>query len=158
MKLFNKKRLGIILGSKIFINFKKYDFEECTKRLSFELSHIFGSQSVERSLSNLTIKEEVKTSKTSNQTIPTETKKEVNKQDWTESDVEKWFIETKINSKIYDYLKPMNGQILHSLYKVLRNSPDFFYNTIRSDCAEKMNLKDIAYFSSNLESIFSGKN
>jgi hypothetical protein len=37
--------LGIILGSKIFVNFSKYPFEECMRRLKFELQNVLGEKS-----------------------------------------------------------------------------------------------------------------
>jgi hypothetical protein len=37
------KRLGIILGAKIFINFCKYPFEECIRKLRLEVSNAISS-------------------------------------------------------------------------------------------------------------------
>jgi hypothetical protein len=49
-------RLGIILGSKIFVDFKKYEFEECMRRLFLELSQYSNKETPnneEKSLNNI---------------------------------------------------------------------------------------------------------
>lgn len=35
--------LGIILGAKIFINFSKYDFDECMRKLRMELLNVISN-------------------------------------------------------------------------------------------------------------------
>ena len=40
MRLFKTQRLGLILGSKIFVNFTKYSFEECMLRLRKEIKNL----------------------------------------------------------------------------------------------------------------------
>lgn len=40
MWLFKTRRLGLILGSKIFVNFTKYSFEECMLRLRKEIKNL----------------------------------------------------------------------------------------------------------------------
>ncbi len=42
--------LGIILGSKIFVNFTRYEFNECIRRLKVELDAVLKNSNSDRLL------------------------------------------------------------------------------------------------------------
>ena len=50
--------LGIILGAKIFINFSKYDFDECMRKLKVEIKNVVASTTTTSSANNNNIKPE----------------------------------------------------------------------------------------------------
>ena len=135
-KLYFILRLGIILGSKMFINFKKYDWPECIKRLSVEVANVYKQKKhIDHSSSN---------SKPANNdhVAPTETKEkdddkknESHQQEnannqadsaiygarfqtnlskgkvkkvlsWSEVDTEKWISEKNFSAHLIENLKP----------------------------------------------------
>ena len=91
--------LGIILGSKIFIHYMKYSFEECTKRLLAEIT----------SMSSL--KEDTNIKKVSVSAVRAvakfhhteeEAQKENNPTNWTYEQVSDWL--RKLNNETLDKL------------------------------------------------------
>jgi hypothetical protein len=44
--------LGIILGSKIYVNFTKNAFDECMRKLIFEIEHHAGQKSIVNETTN----------------------------------------------------------------------------------------------------------
>ena len=137
----NKK--GIILGSKIFINFTKYDFTECTRRLLSEIRNTVGLNGEEKRKESAT-KVETKSTGNSNHNNG------VN--NWSESEVEKWLREKQINPVITQNVFPCNGQILNQLYSIQSEAPEFFYKSISSN--QSIPTKDVAFFTFELKRLF----
>ena len=71
---------------------------------------------------------------------------------WTEVEVNLWFKNRNISFYITDNLSPCDGKILEQLYQMSKEVPEFFYSTLRADA--KANIRDIAYFTSELRNIF----
>ena len=83
--------------------------------------------------------------------------KSIKELNWSESDVEKWFLEKKIHSNIELHCKPCNGQLLYEFYLIKVESPDFFYRSlaINKNNNKPVLIRDVAIFSLELKKIFS---
>lgn len=145
--------LGLIMSDKIFVNFIKYEFDECMRRLNHEIDSILGN-----------------TKKTSNQSSssfppPIDSKnsgdasklKEENKKnlDWSEAEVKEWFDENNLNILLFDYFKPMTGKILKELYEMKRNSSDLYFQSLKE--IENIKFNMIMAFTACLEELFNAK-
>ena len=117
--------LGLILGSKIYVDFNKYSYDECLKRVKHELKNIFEIS--ELSLPN-------KHGLSEDKSI----------ENWTEIQVSEWFKNKKINCSICENLLPCDGQTLKQLFEIMKNAPEFFYFSISFD--KQVPLRDVAYF------------
>jgi hypothetical protein len=159
--------LGIILGSKMFINFKKYDWEECIRRLRAEILSLQKKSAKQQ-------KQPKKLSKTpplnnnnmisSNEKLTTteDSKPEAplkqNKLEWKEEDVDSWIHEKKFSQTLIENIKPCNGKILYQLFIMCKNAPEFFYSSLRNESNNNISLKDLALFSYELNNLFNEEN
>ncbi|CAF0894381.1 unnamed protein product [Brachionus calyciflorus] len=124
--------LGIVISDKIFVNFMKYSFEECIQRLEGEINTITNK--------------EVSINKNGNE------KKSISS--WDESQVNEWFINNKIDMKIYEKFLPFNGVILQQLYEMRRDAPEFYYQSIKFKDTEQIDLNSIMNFTHLLKTLF----
>ena len=131
--------LGIIMGDKIYINFIEFDFDECIEKIKHEIE-----------ISNF----KSKTNQEENVLVPTnnKTKKSSEVEKWSETQVQNWFIENKINMKIYEHFSPINGELLVQIYDMKNSAPEFYYQTLK-----EMNndLRSITLFSMFINKLFS---
>lgn len=83
------------------------------------------------------------------------TVKEIN---WTETQVQKWFSEKKIDPTIIRNISPCDGRVLYELFIIKNETPEFFYKSIgfANNSFKNTNLRDIAHFSYELKKIFLG--
>jgi arsenate reductase-like glutaredoxin family protein len=135
--------LGIIMGDKIFINFTKYEFEECLRRLSNEIVALSPTKKAQVSTRSSIKAIEPKI-------------KEINglMEQMNESSVKEWLETNKIDSKICDYLcnGPCDGEVLLQLYEIKKRSPEFYDQSLRQ--IEGLSIISIARFSAALEKLF----
>ena len=124
------------MGDKIFVNYLKYDFDECMKRLKNELDNLHKN-SLNSPSENLTIND-----KKSVQVSITEKS--------SEKDVEEWFRLENLSINIYNLLKPCNGEILKEYFLLKSNAPDYYYRTLE----KTSDLRSALLFSSKLNNIF----
>ena len=136
--------LGLILGSKIYIDFTRYEFEECITRVKKELKqHLSSSNFKENSVS---------LENSNNNNI---NKKNVGRglvEKWNEKDVETWLSKNSIHSIIVGNILPCNGKVLIQLYNMEQKAPEFFYSSISSN--GQINTREIALFSLCLKELF----
>ena len=137
--------LGLILGSKIFIDFTKYDFEECIKRLIKEV--IQFNESKEDVKENEKLENEIK-EPIEKKIIP----KSINALNWSELDAEKWIKDKKFHKEIAESLLPCNGKLLNQLFEMYNKIPDYFYSSLNG--SKTIRLRDLLYFSNELKEIF----
>lgn len=151
--------LGIILGSKIFIDFTKYDFDECTKRLMKEIVAVFSQKySFEKDLSleeSSQLGSRGSSSSSANlSALITSLNSELNTEtDWTENDVDKWLMEKKFNSFIIESIRPSDGKLLYSMFKMFETAPESFYSSLNRN--GHITLRELVYFSTELKNLFS---
>ena len=106
--------LGMILGSKIYVDFTKYEFEECGKRLLRELYAVYNQ--VYAPEPNPVLKIE-----NINNTPQTLNSNKINHViNWTVEDVEKWIREKKFHIAIVDQIRQIDGKSLQAIYKMLQ--------------------------------------
>ena len=132
--------LGIILGDKIFINFMKYEFDECLRRLKNELDNC--------------VKVKVSPEK---EPLPPKNNNNVENlrrkaDDWDEKTVSEWFIENGLNREIERTLKPCNGEILKQMYDMKCRAPEFYYQSLKE--IKSVDLGSLTRFSAHLDKIF----
>lgn len=139
-----------MLGSRIFIDFTKYEFSECIRRLLLEIDNYHKSE-VGSTLTAVD-KPSEETNKIETTTNHIENDKVKKAEDWTERDVKRWLKEKHINKLIVQNVSPCNGKILNQLYSIQCNAPEFFYKSITSN--KVIQTKDIAVFSYELKLIF----
>lgn len=140
-------RLGIILGSKIYINFAKYSFEEAARKLINEVKSFVGTNDENNDVD----KSESGRNKLFNPTIITPIRS--NKIDtWTNEDVHNWLENSNINNKIKNELKDFDGKLLRRLKTIKNESPDYFYKSISQN--NNIDLLSIVYFTEQFETLF----
>ncbi|RMZ96525.1 hypothetical protein BpHYR1_008771 [Brachionus plicatilis] len=134
--------LGIILGTKIFVNFSKYPFDECIKRLKLEIDE--------------QICEDKKIAAKS-ESVPNKiNESDKSLENWTNEDVKEWLIESDIHVDIASQFNHFDGELLTQLIKVYKTSPEYFYSSINKDGKKIKNL--IHYSSVNKTSAIETKN
>ena len=144
---------GILLGSRIFIDFTKYEFSECIRRLLLEIDNYHKSEIGSTLTAVDKPSEETNNANNNTETTINHIENKVKKtEDWTERDVKKWLKEKHINKLIVQNVSPCNGKILNQLYSIQCNAPEFFYKSITSN--KVIPTKDIAVFSYELKLIF----
>lgn len=152
--------LGIILGSKIFINFMKYDLDECLRRLRMEIQIIFKDNLIKVEVIEMmkpesdVVKQNEDVNKISIGKLSNKDRDKVNKvSEWTEKDVGKWLTEKKIHPDIVHDVKSFDGKLLGELFSIKNESPEFFYKsmTFSRKTYKPISLKDLAYFTSELK-------
>jgi hypothetical protein len=134
--------LGIIMGDKIFINYMKYSFEECTKRLMNELSKaipVTGDPSKAHSVDTKMINTVVTTQQ--NTAFA-----------WSENEVNVWFNDKNVDPGIVNALKPCNGELLHQLFLLQQEAPEFFYQSVSKN--QQVGLRNVLLFACNLKKLF----
>lgn len=131
---------GIVRGSKIFIDFTKFEFSESIRRLLIEIKHCVEEDN-RRSSSIIT-----------EPVVRIEPKETNHCIDWTEIDVSKWLREKEIHQIIVENVYPCNGRVLYQLYKMQCEAPEFFYKSISSKYG--IPTRCIAHFAIELKDIF----
>jgi hypothetical protein len=136
-------RLGLILGSKIFIDTNKYSFDECFEKIVKEIYSITKNTvvSLNTSANNITTK----------QTTRIEKPKALA---WNSKEINNWLNEKKLNMFLMEKLKNYNGEILNHLFNFYKKSPEFFYEKILSEANGKLDLFDLIQFTFELEKLF----
>lgn len=140
-------RLGMIMGSKIFVDFTKYERKECISRLFKELESIQKktvSESISKSSTKLVEPDLIKShhiTKSGPQIIT-----------WSQQKVEKWLIESEINPGIIKNILPCDGALLNQYYDMQLSCSEFFYNSISFN--KQIPFRDVALFGYKLKKLF----
>ncbi|CAF0754608.1 unnamed protein product [Brachionus calyciflorus] len=154
--------LGIIIGDKIFIDFTKYELNDCFTRVLDQISrfekhsqhNLQKSESItlkpEQKSEVITLKPEKK-SEIVNVKKPTELPNQKNFVSWNENETEKWFSDNSL-SNVFNILKPINGKYLLQLYQLQIHTPEFFYKSLTS--YNSVNIKDVIQFGVIIKELF----
>ncbi|RNA26411.1 hypothetical protein BpHYR1_028759 [Brachionus plicatilis] len=119
--------LGLIISDKIFINFTKYTFDECMKRVWREIQNVKTEPVL----------------KLEEKGVPVEK--------WNEGQVKEWFQVNGLNESIRIFFEPCNGVILKQIYEMRRDAPEFFYQSFRG---LNLDMNSILNFTHKLKAIF----
>lgn len=128
--------MGLILGSKIYIDTTKYEFDECIKRLLKELDNLLGSEN------GTDIKKP---------TVIENNKPKL--RNWSQLQVEKWLNEKKFHLAIISSLNNSNGVILYKIFKMYTKMPQFVCKKLVNESNNELKLTDLAYFIFELEKL-----
>ncbi|CAF0818823.1 unnamed protein product [Brachionus calyciflorus] len=125
--------LGFIIGDKIYVNFTKFDFDVCMKSLSDEIVMYSGEKK--------------------NYEAPVEVvEKEISIDKWDDLKCKEWFESNGLNMNIYNNLTLCNGIILHQLYEMRCDAPEFFYQMLKN--FEGVDMNSILNFTYFLKKLF----
>jgi hypothetical protein len=148
--------LGIILGSKIFVDFTKYEFAECIKRLFKEFGPLFGSKKHQQQLECRVETQHVQIEKIK---PPVDQKVElmvVEKNNevsgWSEVQVAQWFEEKGFNALMLASVMPCDGGLLEQYYLMSQSVPEFFFKSLNPNGA--VSLRECALFAKELRLLF----
>ena len=143
------------MGSKIFIDFTKYDFLECSDRLLKEINECTDKSAVqiqyEPKEKTLIVNENLRLDKSFSILSPP-IRNNTLILNWTEDEVDKWLSEKQINSQIAACIKPCNGMLLNQYYDMQSSCPEFFYNSLSSN--KQISFRDVAHFGCELKKLF----
>ena len=125
----------------MFVNFKKYDFEECIRRLKSELNHIVKKSPV--------VEAPMPTS-----AAPIEQKKN-SVLCWSVGQVNEWLDKKEFHPYISDNIRDSSGKILQQMYLMQQKASESFYTCLmRTNPYKEMLLKDMAYLAHELNALF----
>ncbi|CAF1006817.1 unnamed protein product, partial [Brachionus calyciflorus] len=136
--------LGFIIADKIFVDFTKYELDDNLKKVSDQISRLDKNSNKDSIPLTLTPKVAESNEKIIMDTVL----------NWDEIKVEKWFLDNSFND-ILNKLKPINGKILHQLFKLQIHTPEFFYKSLTVN--ELINIRQLAAFISALNDLFETK-
>jgi len=137
-----KKRLGIILGSNIYIDFIKYELNVGCKRLIKEIEETIATVKPIRE----------KTTQSSGSQVASSCTAAARIESWSIKDVEDWLREKEIEQVIADNIHSADGKILCQIYKMQSNCPEFFYSSVSSN--HQATMVQVAKFGYELSVLF----
>ena len=148
--------LGFIMGDKIFVDFSKYEFEVCIKKLKNELDALLCNTE-KTSAATLTYAQIAITPAPNSDLVHTKLAKNLSPinnvaKAWTENEVSAWFIENALNNSIFAFLRPCTGAILFQMFKMRNDAPEFYFQTLKS--IYDLKFSDLLLFTSCLENLF----
>jgi hypothetical protein len=129
--------LGLILGTKIYIDFTKYSFDIAIQKLLKEIQI------------PINLNEKNESNNTKKDTIPHENKI----LEWTNEDVLKWLQLLNVKEGLYNELKEFNGEMLYELNSIRNKAPEYFYSCL-SKTTDGLKLGEVVDFSKNLRKLF----
>jgi hypothetical protein len=152
--------LGIIMSDKIFVNFTKYDFDECIRRLKNEInsrSKSRGNKNSKKTVVSLPPSKAAKQTVVSYTAVNEEIDEQLENEDvdkWSENDVLKWLNDNEIDRNLISIIMPCNGIILKQLFELRHDAPEFFFQSL--NCAKNFNdMKAVLKFTYCLNHLFS---
>ncbi|RNA35767.1 hypothetical protein BpHYR1_004506 [Brachionus plicatilis] len=102
--------LGFIISDKIFIDFTKYELDECLQRLLNQIMHLKSDLNKPEKLEK---KADESVQKNDEQDF-------IN---WDQRKTEEWFLNNSFGD-IFDVLKPIDGNSLRQLYEIYTHTPE----------------------------------
>ena len=124
------------MGSKIYIDTTKYEFDECIKRLVKELDNLIGSENG-TDIKKPTVIENNKTKL----------------RNWSQLQVKKWLNEKNFHLDIISSLNNSNGVILYKIFEMYTKMPQFVCKKLVNESNNELKLTDVAYFIFELEKL-----
>lgn len=140
------------MGSKIFVHFKKYPFEECMRRLLIELkpiipqnsSHIFETVQPTHLKPAFNIPDE--------KPIIQNQESKIELKNWTNEEVQNWCLNLNFHQDIRRMLESFKGEHLIQLNEIRKQSADYFYKEISNKYS--IDLFSIVDFTNEFKKLF----
>lgn len=147
----------------MFVNYTKYEFSVCMGKLVAEIVQIH------KDLDKAYYKAKKKPipDSGSNKKPPDDSSKSsVDKPDekastkpatsWSKDEVSQWLSKNQFHRSIVTNLSDCDGKLLHQIYRLHQQAPEFCFQTLRDTSQkEPVLLKDLALFIYELEHLFS---
>lgn len=149
--------LGIIMSDKIFINFTKYEFDECIRRLIKELRSFHMSQTDSPRSLNTSFGQPLPAIKTETVIIDRGNEpKPGSVENWSEIDVRRWLVANNIDQNVVDRLMPCTGADLKQLFDLKASNPQFYVHALNSKRIIS-DFKPVITFDQTLQKLFVSK-
>jgi hypothetical protein len=139
--------LGIILGSKIFVDFTKYSFDECTQRLMKEINNLVKL----KLLNHFRVEAKPINCLTQINNNNNHTNESVLL--WSNDQIKQWLNKNSFDTKIINTLDNYDGKMLIKLNKIQKTAPEFFYSSLLVKFGNDLAL--LVQFSIALDELFS---
>ena len=137
------------MGTKIFVNFTKYEYEECIRRLLNEINPVLELENVD-----LVKKDEPKkTAIKIDQPDGNLTSLFDDTLQWSAEDLDDWLADKPVSEFARRSLKNCTGNLLHEMVLIKREAPEFFYSFLAGKM-KSFRLKDILELAFELEILF----
>lgn len=134
-------RLGLILGTKIYIDFTRGDFGESMEKLKKELVQEIGITDSSM-LNNMKIESSnFKKQFQNNSTIG-------NIEKMTKERVKEWLVNSNIDKSIAKEISDFDGEMMAELKLIQDKAPEYFYQNISQ--SNKIKLSEVVKFSQKL--------
>ncbi len=144
------------MGTKIFVNFTRYEYDECIRRLNNEIQSLLKTTS--KSSTNNSQppekKEENSESTDSRNTEDVEISERIKICDWSTEELQSWL--SNAHPVIKDHLRDCNGEHLWELYEMRTKAPEYFFCFMGSFVTPEnaFTLKDILIFTRLMDQLF----
>lgn len=140
------------MSDRIFINFTKYEYDECIRRLKSEIDTYMGSINMQHADSDYQLTPVTGSAPPSSQVTMTTTnhsRQEV--LGWSEDRVKQWFTENNIDHRLVKEFYPCTGEVLKQLYDMRNDAPEFYFQSLKTN---KTELKHVLEFTNLLKKLF----
>lgn len=134
------------MSDKIFINFTKYEYDECVRRLKSEIdTYVNKADAIASNGSNGIVN-------TASSGTTAVVAKQSSVENWSEEKVNKWFAENKIDTRIEKEFCPCTGIVLKQLYDMRNDAPEFYFQSLNTN--KKIEIKNVLVFTHLLRKLF----
>lgn len=124
------------MSDKIFINFMKYDYDECLRRLKSEIDNYMN----------------IARSTGTGSAFVEDTGERKNARSWNEMQVQEWFEENNIDTRVVNQFVPCTGAVLKQLYDLRNDAPEFYFQSLNTK--KEAELKNVLEFTELLKKLF----
>jgi hypothetical protein len=143
--------LGIIMGDKIFINFVKYELDECMRRLKGEITHHYKAPLVKEPKTGGKTGVETSQQK-ADTTSGGEHQADDSVDSWDTKKLNVWFEDKGLEQSLKEYISKCNGKLLRQFHDMKIKAPEFYYQSINK--IANNDVMQIMLFSQCLEELF----
>lgn len=150
------------MGSRIFVDFSKYSFDEAMSRLKKELSQIFNQELLTTQTISTQLTTSIKPDQTQqlqstnmivNGTGETKPVENMTVKQWDNAKVKKWLSEIAVDRSISSELRNFDGEMLEELNSIREKASEYFYKSISKNY--QVDLSQVTRFSKQLRKLFS---
>lgn len=153
--------LGIIMGDKIFVNFEKYPYEWCIEKIKKEIDAKLNKNNVSAEITSSVVSGVQKMENMPKTTLPlishdvAITSNSKSTENWSDKEVNEYFVANNVDKTIIDAISPCDGQILKQLNYFRLKAPEFYVQILNTNKSANNNSMAILKFSYLLEKLFS---
>ena len=135
--------LGFIISDKIFVDFTKYELDDCFNRLLKQIKLLSSNLNEPQKLE---IKIDESFSKSDKQCF----------MNWDQIKTKEWFLNNSFED-IFRIIEPINGESLKQLYDLHCYTPEFFYKSLTESNKGPVSIQKIIHFVPILKNLVENK-